>query len=84
MVHRGGLNVSQDNRLSVLRLEQLLREKITTNTTFQVKTATGGIGSGGGAILRPQQLERDVEVTHSPTWRRTGAEWGSHVVVARA
>lgn len=72
--HRDGLNVSQDGRLSVLRLEQLLREKITTNTTFQVKTATGGIGTGEGGISGPQQLEREVEVTHSPTSRREGME----------
>ena len=56
----------QDGRLSVLRLEQLLREKITTNTTFQVKTATGGMAGGSSAISGPQQLEREVEVTHSP------------------
>lgn len=82
-MHHGGLDV-QDGRLSVLRLEQLLREKITTNTTFQVKTATGGIGGGGGAISGPQQLEREVEVTHSPASRRNGTEWGLHVVATCA
>lgn len=48
---------SKDGRLSILRLEQLLKGKITSNTTFQVKAATGRIGIGGS-----QQLESNVEV----------------------
>ncbi|CAM9655152.1 unnamed protein product [Ectocarpus fasciculatus] len=53
-----------DGRLSILRLEQLLKGKISSNTTFQVKSASGGIGSGGGARAsssRPQQLQSDLE-----------------------
>eukprot|EP00904_Undaria_pinnatifida_P009886 jgi/Undpi1/6027/HiC_scaffold_2.g01301.m1 len=59
-----------DGRLSVLRLEQLLREKITTNTTFQVKTATGGMAGGSSAISGPQQLEREVEAVLLECLRR--------------
>ena len=53
--------VITDGRLSILRLEQLLKAKITSNTTFQVKAATGGIGGGGG-VGGSQQPESDVEV----------------------
>ena len=52
--------VITDGRLSILRLEQLLKAKITSNTTFQVKAATGGIGGGG--VGGSQQPESDVEV----------------------
>lgn len=55
----------EDGRLSILRLEQLLKGKISNNTTFQVKSASGGIGGGGGARAsssRPQQLQSDLEV----------------------
>ncbi|CAM9976064.1 unnamed protein product, partial [Hapterophycus canaliculatus] len=56
-----------DGRLSILRLEQLLKGRITTNTTFQVKSASGGGshdgtgGWGGGAATRSQQFESDAE-----------------------
>lgn len=36
--------MAQDGRLSILRLEQLLKEKITSNKTFQMKHATGAMG----------------------------------------
>ena len=59
--------VFEDGRLSILRLEQLLKGKITSNTTFQVKAATGGIGTGGGGGGggHAQQLENDVEVSQA-------------------
>ncbi|CAB1111787.1 unnamed protein product [Ectocarpus sp. CCAP 1310/34] len=54
-----------DGRLSILRLEQLLKGKISNNTTFQVKSASGGVGGGGGTIhaspSRLQQLQSDLE-----------------------
>eukprot|EP00903_Cladosiphon_okamuranus_P008091 g7801.t1 len=59
-----------DGRLSILRLEQLLKGKITSNTTFQVNAATGGIGIGGGSGGNSQQLESDVEVVLNGCLRR--------------
>lgn len=56
----------QDGRLSILRLEQLLKEKIATNTTFKVKTATGsvaGAGRRGHAASDTRQADDDVEVS---------------------
>ncbi|CAM9460250.1 unnamed protein product [Ectocarpus sp. 4 AP-2014] len=54
-----------DGRLSILRLEQLLKGKISNNTTFQVKSASRGVGGGGGTThassSRPQQLQNDLE-----------------------
>ncbi|CAM9722438.1 unnamed protein product [Ascophyllum nodosum] len=61
-----------DGRLSILRLEQLLKEKIISNKTFQVKNAAGGIGGarreiGGSDSLA---LENRVEAVLVECLRR--------------
>lgn len=68
----------QDGRLSIIRLEQLLKEKITTNTTFKVKTANASVRkatSDSGGVSGSQQLEDDVEV------KETDAQAEDEIVV---
>lgn len=73
VVDVGSRGTRKDGRLSILRLEQLLKEKIMNNTTFQVKRAAengasigGGSSDKHGAASAPQErqphLDDDVEV----------------------
>lgn len=73
IVDVGSWGTRKDGRLSILRLEQLLKEKIVNNTTFQVKRAAeNGASIGGGSsdkhgaasALQEKQphLDDDVEV----------------------
>lgn len=52
--------VAQDGRLSILRLEQLLKERITSNKTFQMKHATGAMGGTSRDAASSDSLALDA------------------------